>query len=109
MAEARPSSRNLKSRQSPRTPASYRSRRRGAVGAQLRPPSSPIDLGEAMAKDNVEDDAYETVYVHADNATIEAPFPVKTKTGHKYKPGLPGMLAICRFQVGEDLAADCSG
>ena len=46
-----------------------------------------------------------TVYVHAEDAAIEAPFPVKTSTGHKYKPGLPGMLAICRFQVGEDLAA----
>jgi hypothetical protein len=47
-----------------------------------------------------------TIHKHAENATIDAyPFPVKTKAGYKYKPGLPGMLAACRFQVGGDLAA----
>jgi hypothetical protein len=51
-------------------------------------------------------DPYEVAYEHADNATIdEYPFPIKTKQGYKYKPGLPGMLAICRYQVGGDLAA----
>jgi hypothetical protein len=59
-----------------------------------------------MAKSYADHDPDEVVYVHADNATIdEVPFPVKTKAGYKYKPGLPGMLAICRFQVGGDLAA----
>ena len=29
----------------------------------------------------------------------------KSKAGYEYKPGLPGMLAVCRFQVGGDLAA----
>ncbi len=47
------------------------------------------------------------VYTHADYAAIDmSPFPVKTKAGNKYKPGLPGMLSICRFQVVDnDLAA----
>jgi hypothetical protein len=59
-----------------------------------------------MAKGNTQDDAYEVIYAHADCATIDKnPFPVKTKSGYKYKPGLPGMLAVCRFQVGGDLAA----
>jgi len=50
-------------------------------------------------------DYHQTIYKHADSATIESPFPVKTKAGYKYKPGLPGMLAACWFQVGGDLAA----
>src|SRR6266702_1333805 len=82
-------------------------RRLGAValcGAQLHS-SIRSNRGETMAKDYVEDHTHETVYVHAEDATIETPFPVKTSTGHKYKPGLPGALAICRFQVGDDLAA----
>jgi len=48
---------------------------------------------------------YEVAYAHADNAIIDNPFPVKTKGGYKYKPGLPGMLSVCRFEVGGDLAA----
>jgi hypothetical protein len=58
-----------------------------------------------MMKAKGYEDPYEVVYSHADNATIDNPFPVKTKSGYKYKPGIPGMLAICRFQVGGDLAA----
>jgi hypothetical protein len=58
-----------------------------------------------MANIHADGDAYADVYAHADNATIGGPFPVKTEAGYKYKPGLPGMLAICRFQVGGDLAA----
>jgi len=50
-------------------------------------------------------DSSATIYKHADNATIEYPFPAKTKNGYKFKPGLPGMLSVCRFQVGGDLAA----
>ena len=51
------------------------------------------------------EDPYGVVYAHADCAIIDNPFPVKTKSGYKFKPGLLGMLAICRFQVGGDLAA----
>jgi hypothetical protein len=51
-------------------------------------------------------DSSAAIYKHADNATVDAyPFPVKTKVGYKYKPGLPGLLTICRYQVGGDLAA----
>ena len=66
---------------------------------------APIIGTEGKAQTKGYEDPYEVVYSHADNATIDSPFPVKTKGGHKYKPGLPGMLAACRFQVGGDLAA----
>lgn len=66
---------------------------------------TPIIGTEGKAETNASSDPYEVAYKHADNATIENPFPTKTKNGYKYKPGLPGMLAVCRFQVGGDLAA----
>ena len=59
-----------------------------------------------MTKKTFDDDNADIVYAHADYAAIDHdPFPIKTKAGYKYKPGLPGMLGVCRFQVGGDLAA----
>lgn len=66
---------------------------------------APIVGTEGKAQIKASQDPYEVVHKHADNATIESPFPTKTKNGYKYKPGIPGMLAACRFQVGGDLAA----
>jgi len=53
---------------------------------------------EGKVQSKGSEEPYEVVYANADNTIIDNPFPVK-------KPGVPGMLAICRFQVGGDLAA----
>jgi hypothetical protein len=70
-----------------------------------KPTKTPIIGSEGKPHSKLSEDPYEVVYSHADNASIDNPFPTKTSKGYKYNAGLPGMLSVCRFQVDGDLAA----
>jgi hypothetical protein len=59
---------------------------------------TPIIGTEGKAKTNASSDPYEVAHKHADNATIENPFPTKTKNGYKYKRDYPACWRCVAFR-----------